>query len=100
MTNEGQMLFDRMRTEFGIDPNLEHYACLVDMLGRAGRIEEALKVVKKWSLVGGHCLILVLHGYVSLAEVIAKLLFEIEPSNPGNYVMLSNIYANEDVGQS
>ncbi|KAL0393796.1 UNVERIFIED_CONTAM: Pentatricopeptide repeat-containing protein [Sesamum latifolium] len=47
MTNEGQIFFDRMRTEFGIDPNLEHYACLVDMLGRAGRIEEALKVVKK-----------------------------------------------------
>ncbi|XP_011082278.1 pentatricopeptide repeat-containing protein At3g14330 [Sesamum indicum] len=100
MTNEGRILFDRMRTEFGIDPNLEHYACLVDMLGRAGRIEEALKVVKKmpmepsgsiWGSLLNSCR---LHGYVSLAEVIAKLLFKIEPSNPGNYVMLSNIYAN------
>ncbi|KAK4435600.1 Pentatricopeptide repeat-containing protein [Sesamum alatum] len=100
MTNEGQILFDRMRTEYGIDPNLEHYACLVDMLGRAGRIEEALEVVKKmpmepsgsiWGSLLNSCR---LHGYVSLAEIIAKQLFKIEPSNPGNYVMLSNIYAN------
>ncbi|KAL8536590.1 hypothetical protein ACS0TY_011971 [Phlomoides rotata] len=100
MANEGQFLFKRMTSYFGIDPNLEHYACLVDMLGRAGRIEEALEVVKKmpmkpsgsiWGSLLNSCRS---HGYVPLAEVIAELLFEIEPTNPGNYVMLSNIYAN------
>lgn len=100
MANEGKILFDRMSSDFGVDPNLEHYACLVDMLGRAGSIEEALGVVKKmpmkpsgsvWGSLLNSCR---LYGYVSLAEVIAKLLFEIEPTNPGNYVMLSNIYAN------
>ncbi|KAI3468500.1 hypothetical protein Pfo_025163 [Paulownia fortunei] len=100
MANEGQILFDRMSSEFGVNPNLEHYACLVDMLGRAGSIEQALEVVKKmpmkpsgsiWGSLLNSCR---LYGYVSLAEVIAKLLFEIEPTNPGNYVMLSNIYAN------
>ncbi|KAK6158576.1 hypothetical protein DH2020_005890 [Rehmannia glutinosa] len=100
MANEGQILFNRMSSEFGVNPTLEHYACLVDILGRAGRIEEALQVVKKmpmkpsgsiWGSLLNSCR---LYGYVSLAEIIAKTLFEIEPTNPGNYVMLSNIYAN------
>ncbi|KZV31734.1 pentatricopeptide repeat-containing protein [Dorcoceras hygrometricum] len=100
MVEEGQMLFDRMTSEFGIDPHLEHYACLVDMLGRAGKIEEALDAIKKmpmkpsgsiWGSLLHSCR---LYGYVSLAEDIAKVLFKIEPNNAGNYVMLSNIYAN------
>ncbi|XP_073042757.1 pentatricopeptide repeat-containing protein At3g14330 [Primulina eburnea] len=100
MVEEGRVLFDRMSSEFRIDPKLEHYACLVDTLGRAGKIEEALDVVKKmpmkpsgsiWGSLLNSCR---LHGYVSLAEVIAKVLFKIEPYNAGNYVILSNIYAN------
>ncbi|XP_028070373.1 pentatricopeptide repeat-containing protein At3g14330 [Camellia sinensis] len=100
LTNEGQTLFDRMNTEFGISPSLEHYACLVDILGRGGRIKEALEVVKNmsmkpsgsiWGSLLNSCR---LYGNVSLAEAIAKRLFELEPNNPGNYVLLSNIYAN------
>lgn len=81
-------------------PNLEHYACLVDILGGAGRIKEALEVVRNmpikssgsiWGSLLNSCW---LYGEISLAEVIAKCLFELEPKNPGNYVMLSNIYAN------
>ncbi|KAG8365284.1 hypothetical protein BUALT_Bualt18G0088500 [Buddleja alternifolia] len=100
MVNEGKIFFNRMRSDFGLNPKLEHYACLVDMFGRAGRIEEALEIVKKMPLkpsgsVRGSLLNSCrLCGHVSLAEAIAKLLFEIEPTNPGNYVMLSNIYAN------
>ncbi|KAL2517332.1 Pentatricopeptide repeat-containing protein [Abeliophyllum distichum] len=100
MTVEGQLLFDRMQAEFGIVPNLEHYACLVDMLGRAGKIEEAMQVVKRmpmnpsgsiWGSLLNSCR---MYGNVSLAELVAKQLFMIEPNNPGNYVLLSNIYAN------
>ncbi|KAK4490864.1 hypothetical protein RD792_001579 [Penstemon davidsonii] len=100
MVSEGQTLFNKMRSVFRINPNLEHYACLVDLLGRTGRVEDALEVVKKmpmkpsgsiWGSLLNSCR---LHGYVLLAEAIAKKLFEIEPTNPGNYVMLSNIYAN------
>ncbi|EYU37438.1 hypothetical protein ABFS82_01G045900 [Erythranthe guttata] len=103
MATEGQILFDRMSAEFKIVPSLGHYACLVDILGRSGNIEEALEVVKKmpmkpsgsiWGSLLNSCR---LHGYVSLAEVIAKQLFEIEPTNPGNYVMLSNIYAKAGI---
>ncbi|KAA8547677.1 hypothetical protein F0562_004106 [Nyssa sinensis] len=96
----GRRLFDRMNLEFGVSPTSEHYACLVDILGRAGRIKEALEVVKNmpmkpsgsiWGSLLNACR---LYGDVSLAEIIAKQLFELEPNNPGNYVVLSNIYAN------
>lgn len=97
---QGKALFQRMNAEFRIEPNLEHYACLVDLLGRAGRIEEALQIVKKmpmkpsasiWGSLLNACR---LHGYLPLAEAIAKELFVIEPENSGNYIILSNVYAN------
>lgn len=97
---QGKALFQRMNVEFGIEPNLEHYACLVDLVGRAGRIEEALQIVEKmpmkpsasiWGSLLNACR---LHGYVPVAGVIAKKLFVMEPENSGNYVMLSNVYAN------
>lgn len=99
-TDEGQRLFNNMWKHYGVSPTVEHYACLVDMLGRAGRIKEALEVVQImpmrpsgsiWGSLLNSCR---LYGNVPLGEVIAEQLFELEPSNPGNYVMLSNIYAN------
>lgn len=101
LTHEGQRLFNRMKTEFGVSPTLEHYACLVDILGRAGKLEEALEVVKSmpmkpsgsiWGSLLNSCR---LYGNVALGEAIAKILFVLEPGNAGNYVMLSNIYAKE-----
>ncbi|KAJ6371582.1 hypothetical protein OIU77_001986 [Salix suchowensis] len=106
LTEDGQKLFHRMEMDFGVTPSLEHYACLVDMLGRAGRIDDALVVVKNmpmrpsgsiWGSLLNSCR---LHSEVPLAEAIAKRLFEIEPYNPGNYVMLSNIYANAGMWDS
>ncbi|KAL3651016.1 hypothetical protein CASFOL_007419 [Castilleja foliolosa] len=100
MDNEGRILFNRMSLEFGVNPNSDHYACLVDMLGRAGKIEEALGLVKKmptkpngsvWGSLLNSCKI---YGHVPLAEAIAKTLFEIEPTNSGNYIILSSIYSN------
>ncbi|XP_059641839.1 pentatricopeptide repeat-containing protein At3g14330 [Cornus florida] len=100
LTAEGRRLFDRMILDFGMSPTLEHYACLVDMLGRSGKIQEAMEIVKSmpmkpsgsiWGSLLNSCR---LYGNVSLAEIIAKQLFELEPNNSGNYVMLSNIYAN------
>lgn len=101
--SQGKGLFERMVMEFGIEPNLEHFACLVDMLSRAGKIKEALEVLERmpfkpagsiWGSLLNACR---LHGNVPLAEIIAKELFEIEPDNPGNYIMLSNIYASVDM---
>ncbi|KAL6286827.1 hypothetical protein ACE6H2_011217 [Prunus campanulata] len=100
LTDEGRRLFNKMKLVYGVSPTVEHYACLVDLLGRAGRIKEALDVVERmpmkptgsiWGSLLNSCR---LQGNVSLAECAAKELFELEPTNPGNYVMLSNVYAN------
>ncbi|CAL9013044.1 unnamed protein product [Prunus brigantina] len=100
LTDEGRRLFNKMKLVYGVSPTVEHYACLVDLLGRAGRIKEALDVVERmpmkptgsiWGSLLNSCR---LQGNVSLAEFAAKELFELEPTNPGNYVMLSNVYAN------
>ncbi|KAJ8754360.1 hypothetical protein K2173_002811 [Erythroxylum novogranatense] len=106
LTETGQAYFRKMEMDFGISPTLEHYACLVDILGRAGKLEEALEVVRNmpmkpggsiWGSLLNSCR---LHGEVSLGEVIAKRLFEIEPNNAGNYVILSNIYAKAGMWDS
>lgn len=100
LTEYGVSLFERMETEFRVSPALEHYACLVDILGRAGRIEEAVKVIETmpfkpsgsvWGSLLNSCR---LHGNVSVGEIAAKELFVLEPHNPGNYVMVSNLYAD------
>jgi len=99
LRSEGQRLFTVMQ-DYGVKPSLEHYACLVDILGRSGKLDEALTVAENipmrpsgsiWGSLLNSCR---LHGNVPLAEIVAERLFEIEPNNPGNFVMLSNIYAN------
>ncbi|KAM6578075.1 hypothetical protein CsatB_029912 [Cannabis sativa] len=96
---EGKKLFDSMVREHGMYPSMEHYACLVDLLGRANLLDEAAKVIedmriepgpKVWGALLGSCKI---HCNVELAERACKRLFELEPRNAGNYVLLADIYA-------
>ncbi|KAJ9184504.1 hypothetical protein P3X46_004219 [Hevea brasiliensis] len=81
-------------------PDIKHYTCMVDLLGRAGRLNEALGFIENttvekdeglWSALLGACRI---HKDIDLAEKAAKSLFELRPQNPGPYILLSNIYAN------
>ncbi|CAK7337665.1 unnamed protein product [Dovyalis caffra] len=98
LVEQGWLVFNSM-VENGISPSLEHYACLVDLLGRAAHLNEAYDVVKQLpckpsvslleSLLGA-CRV---HGNVEIGEKISWMLFEMDPENPGPYVMLSNIYA-------
>ncbi|GJM86377.1 hypothetical protein PR202_ga02230 [Eleusine coracana subsp. coracana] len=97
--DEGLRLFSDLRKVHGLMPNPEHYFCLVDMLGRAGRIEEAYRLIEDmpfkpsaslWGAMLGAC---VLHENVELGEVAATHLFMLEPENTGNYVLLAKIYA-------
>ncbi|KAK1317160.1 putative pentatricopeptide repeat-containing protein [Acorus calamus] len=109
LLEEGRRIFDSMNEKFGIEPRMEHYACVVDMLGRAGRFDEAedfiecMKVRPNGSVYGallGACQV---HRNVKLGERVAHKLFELELNNAGNYVMLSNLYAStgrwEEVGR-
>ncbi|CAA7055071.1 unnamed protein product [Microthlaspi erraticum] len=97
---EGIEIFESMESRFCVEPAVEHYSCTVDMLGRAGRIDEAMKVIESmtvkpdatvWGSLLGACRT---HSRLDLAEVAAKKLFEIEPENAGPYVLLSSINAS------
>ncbi|KAL2238409.1 pentatricopeptide repeat-containing protein At3g46790, chloroplastic [Sesamum indicum] len=99
LVDEGKILFDSMVTEYGIYPTMEHYACMVDLLGRANRLYEAAKIIadmrdepgpEVWGSLLGSCRI---HCNVELAERASRRLFELEPRNAGNYVLLADIYA-------
>lgn len=92
--------FDSMSAVHGIEPQAEHYGCLVDALGRAGRLEEAAALVEAapaaatgrvlWATLLGACWI---HGNVKIGEAAACRLAELDPDDGGAYVLLSNIYA-------
>jgi pentatricopeptide repeat protein len=96
---EGQRSFGSMSTVHKISAKLEHYTCMVDLLGRAGHLHEAEDMIKVmpckpdvavWMALLGACRI---HGNVEMGERIAKHILEVDPGNAAGYVLLSNIYA-------
>ncbi|XP_043709611.1 pentatricopeptide repeat-containing protein At1g06140, mitochondrial [Telopea speciosissima] len=96
---EGWHYFESMSRDFGIDPTEEHYACIVDLLGRAGKIEEAKLLIDYmstkpggsiWGALLSACRI---HKRVELAEEVAERLLVLEPDQPSAFILLSNIYA-------
>ncbi|CDP08643.1 unnamed protein product [Coffea canephora] len=100
MVAKGRELFESMEQKFSVTPRLEHYGCMVDLLGRAGELQEAYHLIRSmpmrpdsviWGTMLGACSF---YGNVELGEKAAESLFELEPCNPGNYVILSNIYAS------
>ncbi|QCE01620.1 pentatricopeptide repeat-containing protein At5g16860 [Vigna unguiculata] len=100
MVDQGIDFFNRMRKEFGVEPGPEHYACMVDLWGRAGRLGEAMKLIDEmpmeptpvvWVALLSACR---LHSNVEVGELAAKRLSELESGNDGSYTLLSNIYAN------
>ncbi|KAK8693260.1 hypothetical protein V6N13_070852 [Hibiscus sabdariffa] len=99
LITEGWECFNSMERDFGVKPKSEHYACMVDLLGRAGQLNRALEFIERmpvkpdagvWGALLGACRI---HSNVELAEVAAKSLLDLDAENPGRYVLLSNIYA-------
>lgn len=98
LVEEGRRYFRQMFDLGHVEITAKHYACMVDLLGRAGQLEEAYELVlsmpikpeaSTWGALLGACRV---HGNLSLAEVAAEKLFEMEPENPGNYSILSNMY--------
>ncbi|KAK3127992.1 hypothetical protein QOZ80_7AG0581160 [Eleusine coracana subsp. coracana] len=97
----GREIFDSMAAEHGAELWPEHYACVVDMLGRAGRLEEAEQLmlqmpagpsVSALQSLLGTCRI---HGNTDVGERVAGVLMDTEPAESGAYVLLSNIYAEK-----
>ncbi|KAF3777170.1 putative pentatricopeptide repeat-containing protein [Nymphaea thermarum] len=99
LVNEGRLLFDRMTREYLLSPSVEHYACMVDLLGRAGLVNEASKFVRELPLEANACVWGALlnscriHKNTVVAEETASRLFDLEPKTTGSYMLLSNTYA-------
>ncbi|CAN4117499.1 unnamed protein product [Withania somnifera] len=100
LADEAQMYFSRMRVRYGFEANSDHYACLIDVLSRAGRLHQAYDVIRKmpvkvtakaWGALLASCRT---YGEVELAEIAGRALFEVEPENPANFVILARIYAS------
>ncbi|KAG9440291.1 hypothetical protein H6P81_020456 [Aristolochia fimbriata] len=99
MVSEGRRFFKMMKEEYAIQPKIEHYGCIVDLLGRAGHIEEAYELVESmnlepdpvvWGSLLGSC---TLHRKLELGERIADFLVQNDLANSGTYILLSNLYA-------
>ncbi|XP_058181577.1 pentatricopeptide repeat-containing protein At5g16860 [Rhododendron vialii] len=100
MIGEAIKYFDSMSSKFGVVPGIEHYACMVDLLGRSGRLNEAMKLIEGmpmepnpivWVALLSACRI---HAHVEIGEYAANKLLELESEGDGSYTLLSNLYAN------
>eukprot|EP01018_Ginkgo_biloba_P004276 Gb_28079 [translate_table: standard] len=99
LVDEGWHYFDCMRENYQITPTVEHYTCMVDLLGRSGRLGEAHDFINKmpvepdaevWGALLGACSV---HTCPELGRCAAEHLFQLKPQDSGAYVILSNIYA-------
>lgn len=102
LVDEAWHWFSSMLREYNIEPGIEHYGCIVDLLGRAGYVNKAYELIKGmkvkpdfviWGSLLGACRT---HNNVELAEISARKLFELDPDNCGYYVLLCNIYADAE----
>ncbi|KAK3142335.1 hypothetical protein QOZ80_4BG0345240 [Eleusine coracana subsp. coracana] len=99
LVDKGKYYMDMMRNKYRLEPWQEHYACMVDILGRSGQTEEAYKFIQTmpvepksvvWCALLGACRV---HKNHELAVGAANKLLELEPDNPGNYILVSNVFA-------
>lgn len=97
---EGRCYFESMASHYGVEPELEHYGCLVDLLGRAGRLKEAEEIISSmpftpdvaiWGALLSACKI---HKDVEMGERIGKIVRELDPDHLGCHVLLANIYSS------
>ncbi|PSR93242.1 Pentatricopeptide repeat-containing protein [Actinidia chinensis var. chinensis] len=98
LVEEGLRYFRQMEETYSLVPEMEHYACIVDLLGRMGCLDEALEFIHKmpiepndmvWQTLLGACRV---HGNVELGEIAAKKILSIRPEFSATYVLLSNTY--------
>ncbi|XP_020577401.1 pentatricopeptide repeat-containing protein At4g22760-like [Phalaenopsis equestris] len=99
LVDEGQICFDSMWRKYFVLPSTDHYAIMVDLLGRKGRLEEAYRLIQGMPMEphsgvwGALLLACKLHGNVELGEIAARNCFVLAPDSSGYYVILANIYA-------
>ncbi|XP_041011928.1 putative pentatricopeptide repeat-containing protein At3g49142 [Juglans microcarpa x Juglans regia] len=99
LLDEGQYYFKLMAEEYRIIPRIEHFACMVDLLGRSGQVDEAYSFIKQmpvepnervWGSLLSACRV---HSNMNIGLLAADQLFQLAPEQSSYYVLLSNIYA-------
>lgn len=99
LVEAGFWVFEMMRHKYSIEPRVEHFGCMVDLLGRAGLLHGAVEMLKSMpfkpnAAIWGSLLAAArMHGDIDLAERALERLVELEPENSGNFALLSNLYA-------
>lgn len=102
MVDKGLEYFEIMKRDYGLKPEMKHYGCVVDLLSRSGNLDRAYEFMLQmpiapdviiWRILLGSCK---LQGNMVLAEIATNKLLELDPSNSGNYILSSNIYAGAD----
>ncbi|KAK9272083.1 hypothetical protein L1049_002452 [Liquidambar formosana] len=100
LVDKGFNYFYSMLDDYGLDPQLEHYSCMVDIIGRSGQVSEAFKLINEmpveadaviWRTLLSICKI---HGNVEVAEKAASSILQLDPKDSSAYILLSNIYAD------
>ncbi|KAL8228735.1 hypothetical protein R6Q57_013635 [Mikania cordata] len=101
LLDEGYKMFELMVHTYGIMPSVEHYGCMVDLLGRFGLLVEAEKLAKQvpfkqsqvvWESLLGACRN---HNDANMAERVTRKLLELDPRDSAGYVQLSNVHASK-----
>ncbi|XP_050230370.1 pentatricopeptide repeat-containing protein At5g15340, mitochondrial [Mercurialis annua] len=100
LVDQGCHYFYNLESKYGITPKIEHYACMVDLLGRAGRFEEAELLIKQMPMppnevvlgsLLGSCNV---HGKPELGERVMQDLLQMDPNNTKYHILLSNLHAS------
>ncbi|CAN1151999.1 Pentatricopeptide repeat-containing protein At2g02980, chloroplastic [Linum perenne] len=100
LVEEGRKIFNTMLHEHGMEPTIKHYGCMVDILARAGFVEEAYQLIRRmpmgcnaivWRTLLAACS---LHGNVELGELVKGHLVELDPEHSSDFVLLANAYAS------
>ncbi|KAK6937593.1 E motif [Dillenia turbinata] len=101
LLDQGWHYFRSMETDYSLTPKIEHYGCMIDLLGRKGHLKDAYELIMEMPMKANEVIWGTLlsasrvHNYVDLGEFAAKQLLELDPSDSWAQVMLSNIYAGE-----
>ncbi|KAK1438206.1 hypothetical protein QVD17_04012 [Tagetes erecta] len=99
MVQEGKMVYESMKTIYGIDPESQHLACMVDLLGHKGLLEEAERLLKQtpvnnksviWSSLLRHCRA---HCNETVGKGVSEILIKLEPENPSIWLQVSMFYS-------
>ncbi|XP_076918637.1 pentatricopeptide repeat-containing protein At3g47530 [Bidens hawaiensis] len=100
LLDEGKLIFDHMQREFGMVPNIHHYGCVVDLMGRVGLVEDAYDLIISmkckpdptiWRTLLGACKV---HGNLELGERVIEHLIELKAQEAGDYILLLNMYTS------